>query len=227
MKVILKSILYRIYATLLTLIVSYIVTKNIGLSITISLIDNAFKVFSYILFEVFWNRVTLKPEEPCVILLTGISGSGKTTIANALKEHLTARKNSVVILDGDEIRDVIKLKKFDKESIINHNANIGYMASLLEKQGNIVIISIIAPYKEGRQKIDELCNKFHEIHISTPIEVCRERDPKGLYKRFELGEITNLAGVDSPYEIPMRSMLRIDTSITPIKRSVERIINSL
>lgn len=226
MLIVFKSVLYRIYATLLTLVVSYIVTRNIGLSLTISLIDNAFKVFTYIIFELFWKKVTPGPEDPCVILLTGISGSGKTTIANALKESLNKKGNSVVLLDGDEIRNMIKLDKFDKKSIINHNANIGYMASLFEKQGNIVIISVIAPYEEGRQKINEMCDRFFMFHISTPVEVCKERDPKGLYRKFDSGEIKNLAGVDSPYDIP-HSTKRIDTSKTSIEDAVKSIINSL
>lgn len=164
--------------------------------------------------------------KPCVIWLTGLSGSGKTTIANAVSAHLQLEGKKIIILDGDDIRNFFKIG-FDKQSRIEHNINIGKMASLFESQGFIVIVSLISPYMEARNKCREMAKSFFEIYIATSLEVCEQRDVKGLYRKARLGEIKEFTGIDSPYEIPINPDIYFNTSNTSIEESVNLILNKI
>lgn len=169
----------------------------------------------------------LKNQESYVLLLTGLSGAGKTTIATALQKQLLQKGRSSVLLDGDEIRNIIQLHAFDEASRKAHNLRIAKMASLFEAQGNIVIISIIAPYADVRSQMRKLCNNFYEIYLSTSIETCMERDPKGLYKKALSGEINNFTGVSAPYEIPENPELSLDTAILSIEQCTDKVLSLL
>jgi adenylyl-sulfate kinase len=207
-----KSILYRVYSSGITFLIAYVLTGNFVASISISFVDLFVKIFSYYVFEQIWNKITGFSSKPVVIWLTGLSGSGKTTIANHLM--LTFKKNAIVpvMLDGDDIRNVIKQNNFDMESRKLHNINVGFMASLFEKQGNVVIVSLISPCHDTRDKIRTMCRNFMEVYISTDIEVCIQRDPKGLYKKAIAGEINEFTGISSPYNPPQNPELTIDTA---------------
>lgn len=148
---------------------------------------------------------------PSVIWLTGLSGAGKTTIANALHERLKMQGQKSIILDGDEIRNFFKTG-FDKQSRIEHNLNVGRMASVFEKQGFIVIVSLISPYAEARNKCREISNNFIETYINTELKVCEQRDVKGLYAKARTGEIKQFTGIDDIYEIPENPEIIIDTA---------------
>ncbi|HEX6846014.1 MAG TPA: adenylyl-sulfate kinase [Chitinophagaceae bacterium] len=156
--------------------------------------------------------ILIKNKKPAVIWLTGFSGSGKTTIANSLVRQLKRRSISPILLDGDEIRNVFKLDGFDEDSRKKHNLNIGYLSSLLEKQGNIVIVALISPYIEVRNEIRNLCTNFIEVYVATSLDVCIERDPKGLYKKAQLGEIKDFTGISAPYYPPLKPEITVDTS---------------
>jgi adenylyl-sulfate kinase len=169
-------------------------------------------VFSYYFFEEVWNKFTGFSAKPVVIWLTGFSGSGKTTIANDLMLRFKKKSIVPVMLDGDEIRNVVKQNNFDEQSRKLHNLNVGFMAALFEKQGNVVIVSLISPYDDVRDEIRAMCSNFIEVHISTNIEVCIQRDPKGLYKKALAGEIKEFTGISSPYFPPQNPEVTIDTS---------------
>lgn len=147
----------------------------------------------------------------CVIWLTGLSGSGKTTIANSLAEKIEKENKKVILLDGDNIRDYFETG-FDKISRINHNLKVGKMASMFEKQGFVVIVSLISPYLEAREQARNMTENFIEVYVSTPLKICEERDVKGLYAKARKGEIKNFTGVNDMYQVPFNPDITIDTS---------------
>src|SRR5688500_167742 len=149
----LKAIIYRFYSSLITFLISYILTSNAIISLSIGLADAVVKIFSYYFFDEIWNLITNYKPKPAVVFLTGLSGSGKTTITKELAKKLSHKGINPVMLDGDEIRHAIKLTGFDEESRKKHNLNVGYMASLFEAQGNIVIVSLISPYEDIRNQV--------------------------------------------------------------------------
>ena len=222
-----KSVLYRVYSSLITFIISLVFTQNLIVSLSIGVLDSVIKIFSYYLFEVLWSEVTGFKHKPAVIFLTGLSGSGKTTIAKALMERLHKKGVIPVMLDGDEIRHVIKQTGFDEQSRKNHNLNVGYMASLLEAQGNIVIVSLISPYEDTRNTIRGLCKNFKEVYVSTSLEVCMERDTKGLYAKAMSGEIKEFTGISAPYYPPQSPEVNIDTAALLVEESVNKILKTL
>lgn len=186
-------------------------------------------------FETFYSayiqlgkrfRTTSFSIPPSVIWITGLSSSGKTTLANALHSKIV-NKNKCVILDGDEVRKAFELNKFDKDSRILHNLNVGRIASLLEAQGFTVIVSLISPYKEVRDKCRTLAKKFVEVYLNTPVEICESRDTKGLYAKARNGEIQDFTGVNSPYETPDNPELTFDTSGNDLYERVTAILNHL
>lgn len=166
------------------------------------------------------------------ILLTGLSGAGKSTISNHLKDRLLEKTNKqITILDGDEVRTHLsKGLGFSKEDRDTNIKRIAYVSSLIVKNGGIVIVPCISPYAETRKYFRELCEKegdFYEIYVSTPLEKCEERDVKGLYKKVKLGEIKNFTGIDDPYEIPISPDITIDTSQYNIYETIDIIMKNI
>ncbi len=223
--ILMKSVFYRLFSTLITFVISFILTGNLLAAISIGLLDTLVKIFSYSYFDILWKKLTGFDVKPSVIWLTGLSGSGKTTIANKLTELLKERSIVPVILDGDEIRHAIKLQGFDEDSRKKHNLNVGYIASLFEKQGNIVIVSLISPYDDTRNEIRKMCSNFIEVYVSTKLDVCIERDPKGLYKKAQSGELKDFTGVSAPYYPPLNPEIILDTNNLSVDESATLIID--
>ncbi len=146
------------------------------------------------------------------IWLTGLPSAGKTTIAKALVPKLKARGWNVELLDGDEVRKGLSADLgFDRKAREVHAARVTYVAKVLARNGVIPIVALISPYASSRAKARAEIGSFVEVHVTTPIEVCEERDVKGLYKKARAGEIHEMTGVDDPYEAPERPDLTIDT----------------
>jgi adenylylsulfate kinase len=221
-----KAIIYRIYSSLITFIISYILTQNLVAAVSIGVLDSIVKIFSYYFFDEIWAKFTGFKATPSVIFLTGLSGSGKTTIARELMLKLKKKGAVPVLLDGDEIRNAIKLTGFDEESRKKHNLNVGYIASLFEAQGNIVIVSLISPYDDIRNKIREMCKNFIEVYVSTDIKVCMERDVKGLYAKAIKGEIKDFTGISAPYYPPNNPEVTIDTGSLSVRDCVNKIYST-
>ncbi len=167
-----------------------------------------------------------------VIFFTGLSGSGKSTIANILKiklEELTDRQ--ITLLDGDVVRNNLsKGLGFSKEDRNTNVERIGFVANIIANHGGIAICSAIAPYEEARQKNRELISqsgKYIEVFVSTPASVCEKRDVKGLYKKARLGLITGFTGVNDPYEEPKNAEIVLDTTKITAEKSAEKIIDYL
>jgi adenylylsulfate kinase len=166
------------------------------------------------------SKRALDSPDGCVVWFTGLSGSGKSTIARALCDELHRRGRRVEYLDGDTIRDILPGTGFTRDDRDAHVKRVGFLASRLEHHGVTVVCALISPYRDARDAVRALCRRFLEIHVATPIEECERRDPKGLYQRARRGEISHFTGVDDPYEPPLAAEMTIDTREMSIEESV-------
>jgi len=162
-----------------------------------------------------------------VLWLTGLSGSGKSTIANALEKQLYAEGKKTYVLDGDNIRHGLNkdLGFTDKDRVENIR-RVAEVAKLMCDAGLIVITAFISPFRAEREMARSLfqSGEYKEIFIATPLKIAEQRDPKGLYKKARSGEIPNFTGINSPYEKPIKPELTIDTSKTSVAQSVKKIL---
>ena len=161
------------------------------------------------------------------VFLTGYSGAGKSTIADALIAQLEAEGRPVTVLDGDVVRTHLSSElTFSREHRDLNIRRIGWVAGEVVKHGGTVVVAAIAPYEAAREearKLVEEHGRFVLVHLATPLEVCEARDVKGLYAKARAGEIPEFTGVSDPYEPPARAEVTIDTSVTPLQESVARI----
>lgn len=162
-----------------------------------------------------------------VVWLTGLSGSGKSTIGRALAARLTERGVPVEYLDGDSMREVFPNTGFSRAERNAHVKRVGYLASRLEHHGVTVVCAFISPYAAARDEVRRLCHNFLEVYVSTSIEECERRDAKGLYARARRGEITQFTGIDDPYEPPESPFMTIDTARIGVDEAVERLLDAL
>ena len=159
--------------------------------------------------------------------LTGLPASGKSTLAQEVCKTLENKGLAVEHLDGDNVRAVFPQTGFDRASRNEHIRRMGFLASKLEKHGVIVVASFISPYQESRDSVRGMCRNFYEIYLNTPLEICKSRDPKGLYRLALEGKITNFTGIQDPYEPPKQPQLIIDTSKFSISQARDQILNLL
>lgn len=160
-----------------------------------------------------------------VLWLTGLSGSGKSTIAEKIYTQLAKNGRTVERLDGDVMRGLFPSTGFTKQARDEHIKRVGFMASRLEKHAVIVIASFISPYKQTRQFVRDLCSNFIEVYVSASLSECEKRDVKGLYKKAQAGEIRNFTGIDDPYEAPDNPEIFVDTNNETVDESVLKIMN--
>jgi bifunctional enzyme CysN/CysC len=175
-------------------------------------------------------RSSLAGHKPCIIWLTGLSGSGKSTIANALEKRLFAAGVRTYLLDGDNLRHGLNQDLgFTPADRVENIRRAGEVARLMVDAGLVVICAFISPYEAERNMVRSMvgADEFLEIFIDTPLDVLETRDPKGLYAKARAGKITNFTGIDAPYEAPTDPDLRIDTTASTIDESVEAIVDVL
>ena len=164
------------------------------------------------------------------VWFTGLPSAGKTTLAHALAKRLADEGyERVEVLDGDVAREhLTKGLGFSREDRSENVRRIGWVASLLARNGVIVLASVISPYREDRDAVREMHpDRFVEVHVATPVEICAERDVKGLYARQRAGELTGLTGVDDPYEPPLRAEVVVPTQDQSVDESVEQVWRAL
>ncbi|HSZ73514.1 MAG TPA: adenylyl-sulfate kinase, partial [Rhizomicrobium sp.] len=159
-------------------------------------------------------RATLKGQKPAVLWFTGLSGSGKSTIANLVEKALFAEGRHTYLLDGDNVRHGLNRDLgFTDADRVENIRRVGEAARLFVDAGLIVLVSFISPFRSERRMARELMGQgeFIEVFVDTPIEVCMQRDPKGLYEKAKAGEIRNFTGIDSPYEEPENAEVTLKT----------------
>ncbi|MCY8521292.1 adenylyl-sulfate kinase [Bacillus atrophaeus] len=172
--------------------------------------------------DIVWHEASITKEEyqqknkhqSSILWLTGLSGSGKSTIANAAARELFEQGYQVVVLDGDNIRHGLNNDLgFSDEDRKENIRRIGEVAKLFVQQGTIVITAFISPFREDRKQVRQLVDEgeFYEIYIKCDLDICEQRDPKGLYKKARNGEIPFFTGIDSPYEEPKAPELVLDS----------------
>ncbi len=224
-----KTISWRVLATLTTAALVYIFTGKLKIALYVGGIEVVLKMALYFLHERVWNNIRYgkKQLKPKIIWFTGLSGAGKTTIAEAVYKKIQAQGIKVEHLDGDKIREIFPKTGFSKEDRNRHIKRVGYLASMLEKNGISVVASFISPYKESRDFNRNLSENFREVYVSTPLEVCEQRDLKGLYAKARKGEITQFTGIDDPYEIPEHPEITVDTSNQTVEESVKEVMDQL
>lgn len=172
-------------------------------------------------------HANLKGQRPAVLWFTGLSGSGKSTIANALQAKLHARGRHSYLLDGDNVRHGLNRDLgFTDADRVENIRRIGEVARLMADAGLITLVSFISPFRAERQMARELlpAGEFIEIYIATPMAVAEQRDPKGLYKKARAGDIKNFTGIDSPYEPPEAPELTIDTQLLSAEQAADEIL---
>jgi len=176
------------------------------------------------------GRANIKDQRPCILWFTGLSGSGKSTIANAVEAKLLELQKHTYLLDGDNIRmGLNRGLGFSDEDRIENIRRIGEVAKLFVDSGLIVLTAFISPFQKERDNVRGLMQEgeFIEVFVDTPLEVCESRDPKGLYKKARSGDIPNFTGISSSYEAPNKAEIHIKTDKLSIEEAVEKIIQFL
>lgn len=176
------------------------------------------------------ERSLNKQQKPCLLWFTGLSGSGKSTIANALDVALHQRGYHTFLLDGDNVRHgLCKDLGFSDADRVENIRRIGEVSKLFADAGLIVLSAFISPFRSDRRMVRNLfpAGEFIEVFMDTPLTVCEARDPKGLYEKARSGEIKHFTGIDSPYEAPERPEVRLDTSEYSVDDCVDQLVNYL
>ncbi|MGB3312087.1 MAG: adenylyl-sulfate kinase [Nodosilinea sp.] len=162
------------------------------------------------------------------IWFTGLSGSGKSTIACALEAELRQRGCQLEVLDGDIVRtNLTKGLGFSKADRDENIRRIGFVSHLLTRNGVVVLVSAISPYREARNQVRDRIGDFVEVFVDAPLNVCEDRDVKGLYKKARAGEIKQFTGIDDPYEAPLNPEVHCHTDQHSVEENVAQVISKL
>jgi adenylylsulfate kinase len=162
------------------------------------------------------------------VWFTGLSGAGKTTLANAVARELQLANAKIEILDGDEMRQTLcKGLGFSDADRQENMRRIGFVANLLTRNGVIVLVSAIAPHREIRQELRHKIGDFIEVYINAPLGVCEQRDVKGLYQKARAGSIENFTGISSSYEVPLNPDIECQTDRETVNQSTSKVLKKL
>jgi len=173
-----------------------------------------------------WQAAGPPNPQGAVVWLTGLSGAGKSTIAERVCAELRGRGLRVEHLDGDGVREVFPTG-FTREERHEHNRRMAFLASRLEHHGVTVVASFVSPYRESRGYARSIARRFIEVHVATPLEECERRDVKGIYARARRGELRQFTGIDDPYEPPVNPEITVDTTIVSVEEASRRILEWL
>jgi bifunctional enzyme CysN/CysC len=187
--------------------------------------------------NIHWQATTVDPEarealmghRSAVVWFTGLSGSGKSTIANEVERRLHARGVHTFLLDGDNVRHGLNRDLgFTDADRVENIRRIVEVASLMADAGLVVLTSFISPFRAERELArDRIGDRFIEVHVDVPLAVAEERDPKGLYAKARAGDLANFTGIDSPYEAPEEPNLVIDTSALTVEQAADAVLEVL
>jgi adenylylsulfate kinase len=176
------------------------------------------------------DRAKLKQQAPCILWFTGLSGSGKSTVANAVESLLFKMGKHTFLLDGDNVRHGLnKGLSFSEEDRIENIRRVGEVAKLFTDSGLIVLTAFISPFLKDREMVRQMgeSGEFIEVFIDTPLSVCEQRDPKGLYKKARAGEIKDFTGIDSPYEAPVNPEIHIVNDGITVEEAAGQVVEYL
>lgn len=176
------------------------------------------------------TRAAQKSQEPLVIWFTGLSASGKSTIAGVLEQILTKQGYHTYLLDGDNVRHgLCKDLGFSDDDRKENIRRVGEVAKLAADAGLIVLAAFISPFRSDRRIVRDILpqNQFVEVFVDAPLEICKQRDPKGLYEKAERGEIKQFTGIDSPYETPEAAEVYLDAESQSVAESVNQLLEYL
>ncbi len=176
------------------------------------------------------ERVTLKRQKPVCLWFTGLSGSGKSTVANAVESKLLQMGKHSYLLDGDNVRHGLnKDLGFSDADRVENIRRVGEVAKLFVDSGAIVITAFISPFESERQQVRDLMQdgEFLEVFVDTPLDVCEARDPKGLYKKARSGEIKHFTGIDSEYQKPVHPDIHLKTENLSIEACADFVVSEL
>ena len=188
--------------------------------------------------DVHWHQLTvdkaarsaLKGQRPAVLWFTGLSGAGKSTIANLVENRLHTLGRHTILLDGDNVRHGLNRDLgFSEADRVENIRRVAEVARLCVDAGLIVLVSFISPYRAerllARERVAE--NEFLEVYVDTPVDECRRRDPKGLYAKADAGQIRNFTGVDAPYEAPLMPEVHLTTIDAPPEALADQVVGEL
>ncbi len=161
-----------------------------------------------------------------VIWLTGLPGAGKTTIANRLAAYMVRNENGIEVLDGDQLRKGLSADLgFSEDDRNEHNRRVIFLAKLLVRNGIDVIVALVSPYRDARKIARHEFDYFTEVYVKCSLDECIKRDPKGLYARALAGEIDDMTGLGSPYEVPLNAEVVVDTEADSPEQCVNQILS--
>ncbi|AVH62291.1 adenylylsulfate kinase [Nostoc sp. 'Peltigera membranacea cyanobiont' N6] len=179
-------------------------------------------------FEVYCGGRMRQEEYGVTVWFTGLSGAGKTTICQFVEKELRIQGYRVEVLDGDAVRqNLCKGLGFSKEDREENIRRIGFVAHLLARNNVIVLVSTISPYREIREEVRQNIPYFIEVYVNASLEVCEQRDVKGLYKKARSGEIKHFTGIDDPYEIPLHPEVECKTNQESVIQSATKVLEKL
>lgn len=190
--------------------------------------NNIYPIFDVMLTRD--NRQDLLKQNSKVIWFTGLSGSGKSTLAVALERYLYDNGHICYLLDGDNVRSGINNNLgFSEQDRVENIRRVAEVSKLFVDCGIVVLAAFISPTNDIRKLAEEIIGKenFIEVFVSTPLEICEQRDIKGLYAKARRGEIKNFTGISAPFETPTNPMISIDTSVLSIDDSIKNLVNAL
>jgi len=227
---ILKSISYRILGTLSISIISYIITGDLKTSGLIGIIHMFTNMVLYIFHDFLWERISWGKSKGMFIQMTGLSGSGKSTIANKTKLELERQGYKVEVIDGDYYREhLCKDLGFSKKDRNENIKRLGFVGNVLAKNGVISIMSAINPYEEIRSELRKFGDHIKTVYVKADISVLTSRDPKGLYKRAMLpdsdpNKLKNFTGISDTFDPPLVCDLIIETDKQSEEESVKKLV---
>lgn len=228
-RTILKTITWRVTATLTTTLLVFIFTGHIRTAIEVGLMEMIAKLLFYYFHERLWDRIKFGKMEvpPLVLWISGIPKSGKTTLGDMIYKELLNDKFKIQRLDSHDVRPLFPETGFSREEVNNHIKRVGHLASMMEKNGIITIASFVSPFVESRNFVRELCGNYIEVYLKTTVEDIRNRDDFELYEAAEKGAVKNVPGMDVEYETSDKTEFVIDLSQKTLEQASKEIVKYL
>ena len=224
-----KALSWRVLGTVATTLLVFLFTRQVVLSLTVGAVEFLAKIGLFWLHERLWDKLPFGRQrlETSVVWLTGLPSAGKSTLADAVADALRARGEEVERLDGDAVRRVFPELGYSRADRDTQARRVGFIAARLADHGVWAVVSLISPYRESREAARAMARNFVEIYVSTPLEECERRDPKGLYRQARRGELGAFTGISDPYEAPVSPDLAVDLSTKSVRHATEQVLDLL